>query len=256
MKSFKQFLKDKDCSIGELTDYISTIIDIKKDIVYIYSSHMDNLGNSESDIDVYVFLANSIKVDYFHIENHNVSNINLDIEYRSIKFLETIVNKYKHTVNDPTKINVFDLKLIQRIKAGLKLDSGALLDEIEAIKSMNTLDITHCVSNYYCYLARSEYDDGVRMFAAGNFIASRECLRKGVIYQAGAVNSIYGEVNLKEKWISTIFLKLDRIENKDIVTLYWKSLIYEKVTSDNIEDVCKNLINLYQMLVSEVAFNS
>ncbi|EGO8997126.1 hypothetical protein D2A77_13990 [Enterococcus faecalis] len=138
----------------------------------------------------------------------------------------------------------------------MKLNTDVLCAENELLRLLSELDIKNNVSNYYSYLARSDYDDGIRMFNSQNFIASRECLRKAVIYQAGAINSVYGSINLKEKWISTIFLGLNQVENMDIVPMYLKNIVYEEVTEKNIESVCKSLILLYQMMVSEVAFNS
>ncbi|MFB5396877.1 hypothetical protein [Enterococcus faecalis] len=75
MKSFEKFLNDKNCSIQEIKNYLENIIDTKNNFVCLYSSHMDNLGNSESDIDVYVFSASLVREDYFKVENYIISQV-------------------------------------------------------------------------------------------------------------------------------------------------------------------------------------
>lgn len=265
LKLFNEFLTKFGVDYKLLDDEIKKMLNIydsKHNIsIFYYISKFDNLGHDKSDVDVYVYIdnfskiKNSIPIDDLRIKilHKEINGLKFDIEVRESKSLIYFLNSFAKMSRTNFTMNENDLKLYLRIKNSLILTKTPLSCVVE--KNHPKDKIESIIAEYYFLLAKEKYDDGKKLSKSNEFIISTECFREAVINMAGAVNSVHGNPNVKKKWIHKILLNLNNLDDSDIKDYYLNLIIYPHVTESTIIEYQQELINLYQMLNSEMSLN-
>lgn len=90
------------------------------------------------------------------------------------------------------------------------------------------------------------------MFRAKEYFAAQDCCRNSLWKIIGAINSFSGYPNLKEKWISKIFIDHTGFGFEDILKKYYKFQIYPQVSKENFTEYIKEFIEFLQECINTV----
>ncbi len=262
---FNNFLKNFNIDFFQLNNIVkeSPILnEMSSCTIYYYISHFEQLGHSNSDVDVYVYFNDEClakKISDFEengvkLLQEKINGLNLDIEIREEKFLiEQMDYISKMTRSYFTKDEQI-LKSYVRLKNSLTLSNNELTKLVDLTSTIDPIE--SIVAEYYFYYAREKFDDGKKLSSSNEHIIANECFRASVILMAGAINSINGKICIKQKWIHKIFLNLDLVDFQDENAKkdYEDLIIYPTISENNLIIYQRKLINLYQMLVCEMSF--
>ena len=113
-------------------------------------------------------------------------------------------------------------------------------------------NIEECVTKQYVLMARSLFSDALKMFRAKEYFAAQDCCRNSLWKIIGAINSFSGYPNLKEKWISKIFIDHTGFGFEDILKKYYKFQIYPQVSKENFTEYIKEFIEFLQECINTV----
>ena len=235
----KQALVERlvECNI-ELSDIEkSIIIPSEKYGGFIYTSHLENLGTTNSDFDIYV-ISNS-KIESPKILNHSkfglqqcfIKNNLLDIEYWTLESIFSLLQKIN---SDDYSIDVSELKFDFCSNIQSKIVTSKLLEQVKS---------------FYKVQAISFLEDAVYMFDAGYYSNASSCIYKALDNAIGLVNARNGKTNLKGKWISKLFLDNPSIED-EIKDNYLRLQLYPHVTKNNIKNYLEEKIEFVQDLLA------
>lgn len=251
-------MKNIKISDNEILNAIS--IDLNEnDSVFVYSSYFEGLGNKKSDVDIYViidqydsqmFNSNNFYGDCLHVEVKEVNNIQLDIEYWSFETIEKYIIDLLKTSGLSANYDV--LKLLLRLYNGKILLSSK--NSIQIIKLLQSNKFNQLISNRFSLEARSLYDDAVKMVSVNEYILALDCSRRALWEAVAFFNSVNGKPNLKEKWISKIFIENNGFGETDLLEEYLSLQIYCKVTSENIESFVLDMLQLTQNIMNRSSF--
>lgn len=240
------------CAIS-VEDIIAKLILKKEDSVYIYTSHLEGLGTDDSDMDVYVIcneLPNNnsfIKCDDCNIQNIVVKSTLLDIEYWSIIRIKLILDKLSNKKN---KLTLNEMKLIQKLIYSELIYSGK--HKLNFKDDINVNNLKTFVLENYVLKANSYLEDSIYMYNAQEYFCSLNCAFYALENAIGAFNTVNNVINVKEKWISKIFIKNKAYNNKNIYEKYLKYQIYTNITSNNIIDFVENKIDFIKEILVNI----
>lgn len=112
-----------------------------------------------------------------------------------------------------------------------------------------------CVTDRYALFARSSYDDALKMYKAKEFILSLDCCRRALWEVVAALNAVNGCCNLKEKWISKLFIDNKAYGNEELLEDYLAYQIYSCVPKDNLENYVENFLEVIQNFINILGFS-
>lgn len=251
------FLEKKQTNISEITDHIEGH---ESNGILLYTSFFENLGNKNSDVDIYVFLPDKEGFNISALRKYNdclgvdvlrIGELELDIEYWTIESIERIVKKLSDS--DGLSGNYSDLKILLRIYHGLFVNSNDISRKIlELLKEYN---VPKLITNRIALECRSLYDDAIKMYEVGEMILALDCARRCLWECASYMNAFFGKANLKSKWISKIFIDNKAFGNEEIFREYMNLQIYSNISEDNIDEKILEMFSLIQRMMNVGLFD-
>lgn len=219
-------------SIKDVLNKVDVPLD-DKTAIFLYMSEFENLGTKDSDIDVYI-ISDHIPVKNFKrkyldclgVNNLSIKGLEFDIEYWHRDDLLKIVNQYKNgTLMEKSLIKIL-LRLDFKCTIIDNLYTKMLIDILEK------LDIKEYVENFYLVIGTAFYDDAIKLYNAKEYISSLDCCRNALWNVVAAINAQNNFPNLKEKWVSKIFLMHRGYGDEEALKKYYKFQVFPSVPSD------------------------
>lgn len=236
--------------IGGKTIYSNEILNYILDenyadaFVVAYSSSMDGVGNSKSDIDIYVLTQNKTFNDnHAVIRNYVINGIDLDAEYWNLEVLVAQLNSVK------TNFSAENLKTIHRIKKGIIIKSNEMISDILG-NSLNRINESKMYIKSKILSLNSAHADALKFFYCNDYESAIFCERKALESAVMVINALNGFDNINDKWASFIF----RSKIKDIPIEYKKKYLYFQVytpliTEQSIKAFLSDFIQFIQSLI-------
>lgn len=215
--------------------------------IVIYMSSLEGLGTSNSDVDVYVIECNTMHMG--NVIQIQINGVVLDVELWDSNNILQIYNEVSQ--NTLKMQDVPNMKLLLRLRQGLWLNSDNKSKLLETLKETK---LESNVTNMYADMARSHYDDARKMIKSGETILSLDEMRRAAWLAAAALNSIYGHPNLKEKWITKIFL--DSNVSSDLKERYLNLQVYSTVNQKNINKIVSDFSDLVSDMFFEIVMEN
>jgi len=225
--------------LGEIADAIDKESIVDEYIVFAYTSQFDGLGTKESDIDIYVLcdklpLASSVSKGLQSVGMVNIRGTLIDIEY-------WLINDVLSIIADKKKLVYYDyLKLLHRLLSSVIIfgtDKGVKIQE-----AISDCHIETCISSYYSKLAKSYFDDALKMYNTSHFESSIICGRLSLMYAIAMYNASHGKANMKEKWIARILCDNNGFGSKEVLARFLDIMIYSCAATSNIEMYCESIL--------------
>lgn len=219
-------------SIENLLNQVDVPID-EKTAIFVYMSEFENLGTKDSDIDVYI-ISDHIPEKNFNrkyleclgVNNFLVKDLEFDVEYWHRNDIFNIVEKYKNgSLMEKSLIKIL-LRLNFKCTITENLYTKTLVGILEKV------NIQKYVEKFYLTLGRAFYDDAIKLYNAEEYISALDCCRNALWNVIAALNAQNNYPNLKEKWISKIFLMNKGYGEQNILDKYYKFQIFASVPSD------------------------
>lgn len=230
------------------------VIRDNKQAVFIYTSQLENLGTKDSDFDIYV-LTETMPSDESMRDEPNkkvqiaiVNGNMLDIEYWDIKFVYTLIDKISS--QSYNKVSSDELKLIHRLKIAEVISGYETGSSVKALIQNSSLK--ELVVKSYLLSANSELQDAITLYESQEYICALHCGRIALENAIGALNAKNGFTNLKNKWISKIFIN-NKGYNEELLKKYLQYQVYCNINSSNVEDFVENMLEFTQNIISLVA---
>lgn len=248
----ENFIEGKGATIEEILASIQIELDVDS-AVFLYTSHLEGLGNINSDIDVYVITSYEPKLnvyrtnlDCFGVEIKNINGLSFDIEYWSFEKINEYIDKLTNK-----EVLTFDygiLKILLRLHLSFVAQGHELGEKLK--DRLHKLNLEKLIYEQYALEARSEYDDALKMYKSREFILSLDCCRRALWFAIAATNANNRKPNLKNKWISKIFLENKGFGNNDIYERYIQYQIFSNVNKDNLENTVEDMLVLIQDILT------
>jgi hypothetical protein len=225
-----------------------------------YTSFFENLGNKNSDIDIYIFLSSEEELGKKGLRKYSeclgvdvirVGELELDIEYWTVASVEKILKKLVDS--NGLSGNYSDLKILLRIFHGYFLESNEVSSYIMGL--LESHDIIKLVKNRIAIEARSLFDEAVKMYEVNEKILSLDCARRCLWECASYMNAHYGKPNLKQKWISKIFIDNKAFGNSDLLDDYINLQIFSNITKENLDNTLLDMFTLIQSMLNVDLFD-
>lgn len=217
----------KECGITKekILEKINLSVDDKY-AVLVYISHLEGLGNKNSDFDIYVFSERELEnTDVMMLRMNNAV---CDIEFWTYNCVNKMVKS--ETLNN----DYITLKLLKRIELGVIIHDGS--EKTKMMKNeLSELNLDIMIKNYFKSLANEEYDDAVKMYKGGRLECCLTCIRRSCDYAIAALNAKMGHANLNLKWAPKILMDNNGYDMDEILDGYLRYQVYSNLTEDNIE---------------------
>lgn len=247
-------LSKKDIVIDDILEKIEVPLDDNTG-VFFYTSYFEGLGNKNSDVDMYIIsnhvLPRKLPGKYLNcsgVITYTINNLEFDIEYWNYDEIEKITNE----CSGSSFIENDLLKILLRLHYGYMAFDNAMTRKI--MEKLENINIEKCVTDRYSSMARSTYDDALKMFNAQEYILALDCCRHALWYATGALNSANGHSNLKEKWISKIFIDNEAYGEEDLLNKYLEFQVYSNVPKGNIEKYTTSFLEVIQEFINQLIF--
>lgn len=244
-KIFFNFLSQHHITLNELYETISAFkIDSLQASVF-YISQMDNVGNTSSDIDIYIIHQG----EKISPRTHKIKDLILDIEFWTISDLNECFQKniIEH------KFDKIFLKLLHRLKTGFveTTDNSCFNQFVSQYTDQQLCDIT---KDNNILLANSTLDDVLKMMKNHNYSCALICSNKVLEYTLTAYCAHNGIANINDKWLPFILEKTNAFSDMTIINAYFKYYIFKNINKANIVNVIKEIINISQDILFKIAF--
>lgn len=235
-------LKIKGCSLLELQRKLSTMFPNNVGII-AYMSALEGLGTVTSDVDVYVIERNTGNKG--NVVQKEIGGVILDVESWDEDELLSIYDGVISEKNDSH--NFLKLKVLMRLKQGVSLTN---IFDSELFDKLNSSKLETIITNGYASLARSHYDDARKMIKSSELVLALDELRRATWFAAAALSAQRGHANLKEKWITKVFLNSP--VSDELKEQYTKLQIFPSVNEKNLPNVVDELSGFVSNLFFEL----
>ncbi|MBZ9618257.1 hypothetical protein [Clostridium estertheticum] len=225
-----------------------------KQVVFIYTSQLEDLGTKDSDFDVYVLSESMPNGEFVRSEQGYKVQITLlngkllDVEYWDIKVVFNLISTINSLNN--TILSSDELKLIHRLKIAEVVTENETGNKIQILIQNSSLK-KHVIKHYLLY-ANSKLQDAIALYDSQQYISALNCARFSLEQAIGALNAKNGFTNLKSKWISKIFINNNGYD-KELLNKYLQYQVYCNVNSGNIETFVENILEFTQNIITMVA---
>lgn len=244
-----------ECNITLEEIQTATTLSLDDYCLFLYSSHIENLGTQNSDFDIYIIcndIPNNkhlINRDNYKVRQIFINNVLFDIEYWTFSSLLTLIDK----INSSNFIfNSDQLKFLHRLSMAECM--GNLEKGIIIKKSIKDSHLLSHVKEYYRLQATSFLEDAVYMYTAGYFTCAASCAYKALDNAIGLLNAHNGKTNLKGKWISKIFLD-DNSQPNELKKRYLSLQFYAATNPENMESFLEDKIDFIQDILAKSSFD-
>jgi hypothetical protein len=240
--------------LNEVLEKIEVPVD-EDTALFFYTSYFEDLGNSGSDIDLYVIsnhqLSRELPGKYSTCEGvstFSLKGLEFDVEYWNPNEIIKIMDK---SINNFASVDGELMKILLRLNYSYSpYDSLIAKDMISRLKHVN---IEQSVTQKYALVARSIYEDALKMYKAKEYILTLDCCRYALWHSIGAFNSLNGHSNLKEKWISKIIMDNKAYGHQEILNKYLEFQIYSNVNEENIANYVEEFLEFIQELLNTIS---
>ena len=157
-KVLQERLEECDTSVAEIVGSISKSVEYDFDL-YIYISKFDNLGNENSDFDIYLLTEENV---IHTTKMYKVKRAKIDIEtWSKRELLQQIINR---EYVDEIKL----LKRFYRIKNAVAVNRNVqdVIDK-EFFNVIDTIDVEKEIYKFFKLLSNSEYKNAANMYRSG-----------------------------------------------------------------------------------------
>lgn len=175
-----------------------------------------------------------------------VGDLDLDIEYWTVESIENILQKFVDSKG--LSGNYSDLKILLRIFYGYFLYSNDISNRLQDL--LKSHDLLTLIKNRVSIEARSLYDEAVKMYEVDEKILALDCARRCLWECASYVNTYYGKANLKQKWISKIFIDNNGFGHKELLENYMKLQIFSNINIDTLDNQLLEMFSLIQSMLN------
>lgn len=222
------------------------------DIIYLSGSLIEKLGNSNSDIDVFV-LGDSVpsrgtlkKTFDGYISIHLFNNRRIDFEYLSINYFNSINSKLTKLDFNKDNVSVGVLTKSEeenthRLRIGLPVLNSEKFQNLK-----NTIDWNLFLKFLYfktLSLIDDAIDDIAGMVDDEDYLSAVMLSRKLVELTVDAYLSHRGDSNTKEKWRHRRLERLNQNElDKEVLKLY-RELLFISIDFEGDKFIQKEFIN-------------
>ncbi|WP_129045118.1 hypothetical protein [Companilactobacillus metriopterae] len=244
-KILDEYLSIKGTNIHQLRLRVDEEISGNENTIYVYSSLFEGLGTPDSDLDIYVVgkSGDSSYVKTIILEN----NYKLDVEYWPQKIISDYYVNYSQELNIPK--DFFELKVLLRIINSIEITKN---NSTSIGSYLDIYGIYNSILELFSKSARSHYEDAMTLYKYGEELSSVDELRRSAWSCAGALNAKSGNINLKEKWISKLFI--ENYQNKYLVNRYSNLMFYSSLSISNESDVyLDEMIELVNDMLIEIS---
>lgn len=248
MISEKLSIRLKECGVT-IDEILSKLPSIdKSQTVIVYTSHMDGVGNKNSDCDVYVLVENVPNDNRFWDFSDckssfiKINDLIIDVEYWTYGQIVELI-KLNNFNKDITK-----MKLLTRLMIGDIIYGEKKGCEIK--KEIELINIKKQIFNYYQGMVNQEYDDAVKMFESDNYYCSINCGRRALDYLIAAYSAINGTAVLNLKWIPQILISNKGFGDYELFKEYFKFQFFIDIKKIGINNYAEELL----MFVSRKMF--
>lgn len=247
-------IEEHNIEISEVLDKIEVPLDDKTG-VFFYTSYFEGLGTKSSDIDLYVIsdhiLPRALPGKYLSCDGvitFKIKGLEFDVEYWSEIEIKRIIDECKknHFIESDL------LKLLLRLHYGYSPINNWMAQTI--LQRLKNLDVEKCVTEKYALISRSSYDDAVKLFQAEEYILSIDCCRRALWDAVTALNSANGHSNLKEKWISKIFIDNNAYGDTELLNKYYEFQVFPVVSQKHFEKYVEEFLEVVQEFISKISF--
>lgn len=236
---FDEFLRQKNISTSFYKNFAETMPPTST--IIVYASILDGLGTTLSDVDVYVIDPNPNKK--FHDGLVHFEGLELDIEYWSIDKLQRSVCLLDSN-NASNKLEV--IKFLLRLENGLIIQASKQnLKE----KYLSEINLNKILCAEYSNRSRSLIDDAVQIYNDNLQIAALDESQRAVWMAIAAYNAFNHHGNVKEKWISRIFISNNGFGHPEFVATYKQLCVFCKINTASISQISKERIRFAQKLL-------
>jgi len=216
----------------------------KKDIAFAYSSHLENLGMDNSDVDVYIISnkQKKIKFDRMYkntgIKSYNYNSVKLDVEYITRRDFDLLISKIEKSLLG--EIHMEQLKLLQRYQVGICINNN---HEYHLLKTyIKNTNLRRYIFDTYMTYSRSSYFDSIDLARNNYHLGALSSAQKALEFSAQAFNLTKSLKSLKSKWYYELFMQnkanpyLDRFKdlliNKDNLSIEALGNEYRTLTQE------------------------
>lgn len=219
------FLKKRKLTFDLLNNLVKGVCHQKHltnfNIAY-YLSSFDGLGNSFSDIDIYVISEYLQGIN----ERLELGNTEVDIEFISTKHIHSLL------INSES-LTEKDLKLIWRLQSGYYP-----ANDLPTLNELQSFPLKDTILNWFYGTSYEAYDNGKKLFKSKNYIASNESFRSSIVNSINSLNIINDNIIVKSKWIVSSFYHNKAYGNYDFFKRVEDLIIYPHVEKEQLETYC------------------
>lgn len=248
-----QYLSSKNITIDDVLTTIRQGIPMGVPFtVVFYSSAMEGLGTTSSDIDVYVLMPQNHNVQYQRTYNsgigirvEKIKNAEFDVEYWPIERLNDFVLTLKQSDGLTGDFNT--LKVLLRVSTGYTMHLEDTKWDEHFWKELNAVKLNSLIAKRYLLDGRSMYDDAVKLHRSGETLLAYEQVQRAAWMVLGAANALQNKANLKEKWTTKIFFSTE-------LGVDYKSAYVEAFLNEFSDATLELRFDFVQDLMSELSF--
>lgn len=248
-----QYLESKNTNLNEVLSTIRQGIpdDIPFTTVF-YSSAMEGLGTSSSDVDVYVLIPQEQKLEYQRTYNsgigvrvEKIKNAEFDVEYWPIERLNDFLCILKKSDGITGDFNT--LKVFLRVNTGYVIRNENSDWDVHFWNELQKIELNNLIAKRFLLDGRSMYDDAIKLDRGGETLLAYEQLQRAAWMVMGAANAIQNKANLKEKWIAKIFFSTE-------MGYDYKSAYEESFLNAFSKSILEMRFDFVQDLMTELSF--
>ena len=227
----------------EIEDILKEIKIPQKCFVVLYTSHIDSLGSSESDFDVYVvYDAQCLEnVEINKAASIVINGVEIDIEYHDINEVTGFFQRENRQVH--TSYLSFLLRLLRGEVIHLDNELSKCIHEHIDKDRLEKIAI-----DTYWLDSLSAYNDALKMFNIDEHVCGIVLARNALNHITMAINIINKDYVFKPKW-AYLLLKRSLGESHDLVRNYER---FTLGSVDNPEIMLEELLYYIQNLTTKV----
>lgn len=241
MTILKERLNEANTSLEELLKKIHSIsLDAN---VLAYITKYDNLGNSSSDIDIYVITSGATNKRNLV---YRLGDLSLDIEFHCEKDIIQMIR-----VLNTERSNYDTIKFIYRLKSGcfLKLSDS----DINWDQYLHEINIKKVAEKHFSVLANSLMEDAHKLYKHKEFFCSISVVRNAIQNAVSAFCFHYDMPCVNLKWISKMFLNVCKISSSPLAKEYCELMYYSRIEPSNTTQYIERCLNFVQKIMFELA---
>lgn len=241
-------LKNYDITYRDIINEVQHVNKSIKDFtVFIYCSHMENLGTINSDFDVYVVYKQKSKNIIPKVEVE-IKEVTFDIEFKFEEEIDNII----YRLNGENSLYLIEAKLITRLLIAEVIHNSTYGNLIKSRLDKNLIiDNARKMYNLRIHIIRDDFAD---FYNSKDYDSALILVREMVQESVGMLNLNNGNLNFKPKWYTKIFLNNNGYR-EDLLKRYKNLYLYPKIDKNDIKNYVEQLLDLSDDMLSYSFFD-